>query len=48
MALEIDGTKSRMSKKINLKDAIGVKNYNGKFTMENPLVLFDFRMEVKV
>lgn len=48
MALDIDGTKTRMSKKINLKDAIGVKNYSGKFTMESPSVVLEFRMEVKV
>jgi hypothetical protein len=33
MALDIDGTKSRMSKKINLREGIGSKGFTGKFTM---------------
>jgi hypothetical protein len=35
MALDVDGTKARMSKKINLKDYAGIKK-QGKFSMDNP------------
>ena len=40
MALDVDGNKARMNKKINLKDFAGTKA-QGKFFMDNPeLVLF--------
>ena len=33
MALDIDGTKSRMSKKINLREGVGQKGVTGKFSL---------------
>lgn len=48
MALDIDGTKSRMSKKINLREGVGIKGLTGKFTMENPGVVLHYKMEIIV
>ena len=48
MALDLDGSKHRMAKKINLRDAIGSKGINGKFSMENPSVVLYYKMQVKV
>ena len=47
MALEVDGNKSRLNKKINLRDAIGgVKQ--GKFKLDSPEVVLSYKMEVKI
>lgn len=35
MALDVDGNKARMNKKINLKDFAGTKS-QGKFLMDSP------------
>ena len=48
MALQIDGSKNRMNKKINIRDAIGTKGVNGKFTMDNPAVVLYYKLQVKV
>ncbi len=48
MALDVDGNKTRMSKKINLKDAVNSKSASGKFSMDNPAILLYYKMEVKV
>ena len=47
VALEVDGNKSRMTKKINLQDVLAGKQKNGKFTMNNPEVVLFYRAEVK-
>jgi hypothetical protein len=36
MAMEVDGSKARMTKKINLREVLGGKQRNGKFVMDNP------------
>ena len=47
MALEVDGNKSRLNKKINLRDVIGgVKQ--GKFKLDSPEVVLSYKMEVKI
>lgn len=47
MALDIDGTKSRMNKKVNLKDLVGGKKQS-KFCMDSPQVVLFFKMEMKI
>ena len=47
MALDVDGNKSRMSKKINLKDVIGGVKH-GKYKLDSPEVVLTYKMEVKV
>jgi hypothetical protein len=47
LALEIDGVKARMAKKINLRDVVGSRK-QGKYAMDNPCVALFYKMEVKV
>lgn len=48
MALEIDGRKERMGRKINLKDLLTAKPKNYKFAQENPAIVLNYRAEVKI
>ena len=47
MALDVDGNKTRMNKKINLREIIGNKK-TGKYTLDNPEVTLHYKIEVKV
>lgn len=46
MALDVDGSKTRMNKKLNLKDILANRLKTGKFMMENPDVSVMYRAEV--
>ena len=48
MALEIDGRKERMGRKINLKDLLTAKHKNYKFAQESPAIVLNYRAEVKI
>lgn len=48
MALEIDGKKERMGRKINLKDILNAKIKTYKFAQENPMIVLNYRAEVKL
>lgn len=48
MALEIDGRKERMGRKINLRDLLTAKHKNYKFAQENPQIVLNYRAEVKL
>lgn len=48
MALEIDGKKERMGKKINIREILLGKNKPNKFAQENPMISLLFRAEVKI
>ena len=47
MALDLDGNKERMNKKINLRDVVGSVKH-GKFRLDNPEVVLTYKMEVIV
>ena len=47
MALEVDDTKTRLRKKINLRDVIGGVR-QGKYKLDSPEVVLSYKMEVKV
>jgi len=46
MALEIDGKKERMARKINIKDMLLSKEKSHKFALENPLAVLHFKVQV--
>lgn len=48
MALEIDGRKERMGKKVNLKDVLLSNSKTFKFTQEAPSITLIYRAEVKL
>ena len=48
VALEVDGKKERMGKKINLRDVLIAKNKSYKFVQESWMMTFLYRAEVKV
>lgn len=48
MALEIDGKKERIGRKINLKDLLNTKTKMYKFAQENPIIVLNYRAEVKL
>ena len=47
MALDLDGNKERMNKKINLRDVVGGVRH-GKFRLDVPEVVLTYKMEVVV
>ena len=47
MALDIDGVKSRLNKKINLKELVGDKK-QGKFSLDLPEVVLYYKMDLKI
>lgn len=46
MALEIDGKKERMARKINIRDMLLSKEKNHKFALESPLTVLHFKVQV--
>jgi hypothetical protein len=48
MALEIDGKKERMGRKVNLKEVLLSKSKTFKFAQESPLIALAYRAEVKL
>lgn len=48
MALEIDGKKERMGRKLNLKELLNAKSRTFKFTQEDPAIVLSYRAEVKL
>lgn len=48
MALEIDGRKERMAKKVNLKEVLLSNSKTFKFTQEAPPITLLYRAEVKL
>ena len=47
MALDVDGNKARLAKKINLRDFAGTRK-QGKYSLESPSVTLFYKMEVKL
>ena len=47
--MDVDGTKSRMSRKINLKEYVGSNNSNNlNFVHQNPMARLNYSIHVKL
>jgi hypothetical protein len=46
MAMEIDGKKERMARKLNLKDIITSTEINNTFKMENPFLVLHYKAQM--
>ena len=47
MALEVDGSKSRLARKVNLRELIESKEKIRKFVMQEPSIVLIYKAEVK-